>query len=459
MKHLSLIVLSFMVSGCLSLAPKYQRPDLPVATTFDTTVALQNHQSVLELPWKDFVHEASLAKVIDLALQHNRNLRKALANIEVARATYRIARSGEFPSIEANLAGSKARTNADTITQSSSATLGISSYELDLFGKVKQMSEQELETYLSVQEAAKTVQLTLISETISAWLTLIADEALLELSSQTLKSTQETYEIIQKRVALGIDTDITLLNAKTLYEEAKISTLTYQTHVEQDKAALELLVGNALSEDNFPKNLDASSQHWLHDVPVGLSSEILLQRPDVLEAEHTLKAANANIGVARAAYFPSITLTAKGGLGSSTLSGLFSGATSSIWSFSPSLNLPIFDAGSKDATLEYAKAKNDAAIAAYDLTIQTAFKEVKSALARRKTILEQLETQSALVDSNLKSHHIYLSRYEKGVDSYLNVLITQRSLYAAQQTLITTMLQELTNRVTLYQALGGGLKN
>lgn len=456
----SYLVLSLLLGGCVSLSPEYVRPSAPIATTFqegNTTT----QSSVLTLSWKAFIRDERLTKVIEKALEQSRDLRKAVANIEAARANYRIQRSGEFPSIEASATGSKARSvgsnGTTSITQSSSATVGLSSYELDFFGKNSQLSAKEWETFQGVAEAERLVRITLIADTATAWFTLASDQSLLTLSKQTLESANKSLAIVQKRVDLGVDSDVSLFDVKTTVQQARSNVANYTTLVAQDKAALELLVGASLDASLLPSGLDEQSSHWLMDVPVGLSSDILLQRPDVLEAEHNLKAANANIGVARAAYFPSITLTTKGGLGSNALSGLFTGGTSTIWSFVPTISLPIFDAGEREATLAYAKANRDALLATYELSIQTAFKEVSSALARRATIVEQLDAQKALVEADAKSYALYDARYQKGIDSYINVLTSQRALYSAEQSRIAVSLEALSNRVTLYRVLGGGL--
>lgn len=460
MRYMSMVLVSFLMSGCVSLAPEYERPSAPVPSTWKMDVN-ESNQSVLELSWKAFIRDERLSRVVAQSLEQSRDLRKAVANIEAARAMYRVQRSNEFPTLAADASGAKARTvtgaNSTAISQSSSATLGLSSYELDFFGKAKSLSESELETYKGVEEAERSVRITLIAETVSAWLTYASDQSLLSLSKQTEQSAKRSLELVQKRVELGIDSKVSQYNAQTIVQQARVDVASYTTKVAQDRAALELLVGGNVDETLLPTGLDVASHNWLADVPVGLSSEILLSRPDVLEAEHNLKSANANIGVARAAYFPSMTLTTKGGVGSSTLRGLFSGGTSTIWSFMPNLSLPIFDAGERAANLDYAKAKRDVYVASYEATIQTAFKEVSSALARRATIHDQYHAQEALVEASNQSYTLYDARYQKGVDTYLNALLAQRSFYSSQQSLISVRLEELSNRVTLYRVLGGGL--
>lgn len=458
MRSLSLVLVPFLVGGCVSLAPEYVRPSAPIPTTWEMG-GTQSSQSVKALQWQAFIRNEQLSGVVALSLEQSRNLRKAVANIEAARATYRIQKSSELPTIEAGATGSKARSSTSAITQSSSATLGVSSYELDFFGKARNLTAAELETYKGVEEAEKAVRIALIAETANAWLSYASDQSLLSLAQKTHESASKTVALVEKRVALGIDSRVSLYSAQSVLEQAKADVASYTTAVAQDHAALELLVGAKVDTSLLPTQLETASNAWLAEVPVGLSSEILLERPDVLEAEHTLKAAHANIGVARAAYFPSITLTGKGGVGSSTLSGLFSGGTSTIWSFVPNVSLPIFDAGERDANLEYAKAKRDVYLATYEETIQTAFSEVATALARRVSIFEQIRAQEALVEANKKSYALYDARYQKGVDTYLNTLLAQRSFYSAEKTLISVRLEELSNRVTLYRVLGGGLAN
>ncbi|MBN1840405.1 MAG: efflux transporter outer membrane subunit [Campylobacterales bacterium] len=457
MQKYSLILIPLLFAGCMSMAPEYVRPNAPIPSAFETPVS-QNDMPMMA--WQAFVHEPSLQAVVAQALEQSRNLKKAVANIEMARATYRVSKSAQFPSIDASATGSKARAisgESTAISESSSATVGLSSYELDFFGKVKSQSDASLETYKGVEEAAKTVRIALIAETMNAWLSYAADKALLDLAQQTQASAKASLDVVQKRVDLGIDTKVSLFNAQSVYQQARADVANYTTQVAQDRSALELLVGGKVADAHLPKGLDAISKEWLAQVPVGLSSSVLLNRPDVQESEHNLKSANANIGVARAAYFPSITLTTKGGVGTNSLTGLFDGGTSKIWSFAPTVTLPIFDMGERDANLDYAKAKKELYLATYEATIQTAFSEVESALSRRVTIVEQYEAQKALVQANANSYAIYDARYQKGVDTYLNALLSQRSFYSSQKAFINVRLEELRNRVTLYRVLGGGI--
>ena len=458
---MSITLVPFLLSGCMSLAPEYERPATPVPAQLRDV----NHsatQSVQALAWQDFIHEPRLSSVIGKSLEQSRDLRKAVANIEAARATYRITKSSELPSIDASVSNTKSRslnaaTNKTSITESSSATVGINSYELDFFGKIKSKTDIQWESYQGVEEAARAVKISLIGDVATAWLNLASDQSLLQLAYKTEESAKRSLSIVEARIQRGIDSKVALYEAQSVVHQARVDIASYTAKVGQDRAALELLVGATIDDSLLPQTLDANAETWIGDVPVGLSSQILLSRPDVLEAEHNLKSANANIGVARAAYFPSISLTATGGVGSNSLRGLFDGGTSTIWSFIPNVSLPIFDGGERDATLDYAKADRDIYVASYELAIQTAFKEVNSALARRATIYDQLEAQKSLVDADSKSYALYDARYQRGVDTFLNALISQRTLYAGEQNLISVRLEALTNRVTLYQVLGGGL--
>ncbi|AFL69267.1 efflux transporter outer membrane subunit [Sulfurospirillum barnesii] len=459
MQKYSLVLIPFLFVGCMSMAPEYVRPTAPIPSTFDVNTSVQK-SNPQDLSWEAFIQEPSLQAVVAQALEQSRDLKKAVANIEMARATYRVTRSAQFPSIDASATGSKARSisgESTAISESSTATVGLSSYELDFFGKVKSQSEASLESYKGVEEAEKTVRIALIAETINAWLSYASDTTLLHLAKQTEQSAKRSLEVVQKRVDLGVDTKVSLYNAQSIYQQARVDVANYTTQVAHDRSALELLVGAKVADVHLPKGLEEEAQAWLLDVPVGLSSEILLNRPDVLSAEHNLKSANANIGVARAAYFPSITLTTKGGVGTNSLTGLFDGGTSKIWSFAPTVTLPIFDMGERDANLDYAKAKKALYLATYEATIQTAFSEVERALSRRATIFEQYDAQKALVEANANSYAIYDARYQKGVDTYLNALLSQRSFYSSQKAFINVRLEELINRVTLYRVLGGGI--
>jgi multidrug efflux system outer membrane protein len=455
---------TFYLSGCAMLIPEYKRPLSPIPSGWNGSmskkpnIASSEDNKVFAMPWKEIVLDEQLRHVIEIAFKQSRSLREAVANIESAKATYNMQRASEFPMISAVLSGSKGNSlSSPSTTQSYSATARISSYELDLFGKAHSLSIAEYEKYLSLQENQHALRITLISEIVTAWLALASDKNLLELSRSTEVSAKKTLELMQKKVDLGVSSGLDLYEAQTLYYQAQADIAKYKTKVEQDKNAINLLAGEIIDDKWLPVGLNVNKK-YLAEVSTSMPSSVLLNRPDILAAEHDLKAANANIGASRAAYFPSISITTEGGLVSTALSNLFSGGATSVWSFVPNITLPIFDIGVRKSKLDYTKAQRDYYIAAYELAIQTAFKEVADALARRQTINDQLNAQNNLVKASKNSYLISDLRYKNGVDTYLNALVAQRTYYSAQQTLLLVQLEEMTNRITLYRALGGSEK-
>jgi multidrug efflux system outer membrane protein len=324
-----------------------------------------------------------------------------------------------------------------------------------LFGRVRSLSRAALESYLATEQAARATRISLIAETASAYLTLAADSSQLELSRRTVESAQRTMEVTRKRLEAGVSSRLDVRQAETVYQQARADLASTTALIAQDRNALELLTGSRLPDDLLPTELP-DNHDWLADVPAGLSSSVLLWRPDVLQAEHQLKSANANIGAARAAFFPRLSLTASTGLASTELSDLFSDGAS-IWSVGPNLTLPIFNGGANVANLQYANAQRELYVSQYELAIQTAFKEVADALAVRGTIQDQLDAQRALVDAAADSYQLAEARYTKGVDTFLNALDAQRILYNAEKSLVSARLTASDNIVTLYRVLGGGL--
>lgn len=450
---------AMILAGCSTLAPDYTRPDLPLPDQWQEQPGTQaqglSAEQAQEVPWKDFIRDPRLARLIEQALDSNRSLRETLADVEAARATYRVQRADLYPEIDAGLSGNRSKASGD-ISTTYEAEAGLTSYEIDLFGKNRSLTEAEMETWLASEETAKAARITLIGEIASAWLTLAADRNLLSLAQETAENARTTLDITRKRLDLGVDSRIDLASAETIYHSARSDIASYTTQVNQDINALRLLVGEGFDDSLLADTLP-ESEELVTDVPAGLSSEVLLMRPDVQAAEHSLKSANANIGAARAAFFPSLTLTATGGLASSVLSDLFTGGASSIWTIAPSLTLPIFDGGANDAALAYAEAQQKKYLAAYEYAIQSAFSEVADALARRATIQDQLDAQEALVAAATRSYELSLARYQNGVDSFQSALEAQRTMYSARQTLISTRQADLDNRITLYRVLGGGL--
>ncbi|BDT69420.1 outer membrane protein OprM [Comamonadaceae bacterium OS-1] len=455
---LTSLALAIVLAGCSSLAPHYERPAAPVPAVFPTASA---SGQAADIDWRDFFADAKLRSLIDLALANNRDLRVAVLNIAQARAQYRVQDAAAWPTLNATGSGSASRTPASlsgtgqaVVGHQYSASIGTSAYELDLFGRVRSLNAQALESYLSTAEARRSTQISLVAEVASAYLTWSADLDRLALARQTLQSQSDTYGLTQRRFELGTDSALTLRQQQTSVESARVDVASYTAQVALDQNALALLLGTAVPADLAPTGL-ATRVSALPDLPAGLPSDLLQRRPDILQAEHTLQAASYNIGAARAAFYPRISLTASAGSSSTDLAGLFK-AGAGAWSFVPQITLPLFDGGANQANLDIATVTRDIHIAQYEKTIQTAFREVADALAQRSNLGDQLSAQQALVDATADSFQLSNARYQRGVDSYLDVMVTQRSLYAAQQGLIGTQLSRLANEVTLYKVLGGG---
>lgn len=450
-----------LLGGCINLAPEYQRPEAPVAEQWLPGSQPGKGEAAADIHWQQFFTDSRLARLQTLALANNHDLRLASLNIEKAQAQYRIQRAALFPAIDAGVSGTHARTPASssssgvaTTSHDYSAQLGLSSYELDVFGRLRNLKDEALEAYLSLAETRRSTQISLVAEVATAWLTLAADNELLRLAQETLRSQQATYELTQRSHALGGSSGLALAQAQTTVESARGDVAVYASQILQDRNALRLLVGSEIPDELLP-GASLQSAALLVRVPDELPSSLLQRRPDVLAAEHTLKSANIDIGAARAAFFPSISLTANAGSASSALSGLFK-AGSGAWTFAPSISLPLFDAGSNRATLDAAKVEREIQVQTYQQTVQSAFKEVADALAERSTLDERLDAQQALTDASRKSFELADALYRGGSQSYLEALDAQRSLYSAQQDLISLRLAEQSNRVTLYKVLGGG---
>ena len=478
------------LAGCTSLAPDYARPMLPVPATLNGTNGPNGSEGTALAPetgpmgWQDFLQDPRLLELVALALQNNRDLRVAVLAIEKARAQYGVEQSNRFPAVGATAAGTRTRTADDLNTSGRSPTssqysaqLGFSSYEIDFFGRVKNLNEAALQEFLRTTENRRSVQLSLVAEVANAWLTLDADGRRLQLAQDTLRSRQKSYELTERSHALGAASGLTLAQAQTTVDTARADVAAFTSQVARDRNALALLAGApvpaALLPDGANPGATASSAQaasasasvapapslatpaaTLLAVPGDLPSSVLLNRPDVRAAEYTLRGAYASIGAARAAFFPSITLTASAGTASNALSGLFDGGNGT-WSFAPQIRLPIFDAGRNRANLQIAETARDTALAQYDKAVQTAFREVADALAERATLAERLQAQQSLQAATLKALQLSQARYRLGADSYLPVLDAQRALYSAQQTLIGLALAEQANRITLYKVLGG----
>jgi multidrug efflux system outer membrane protein len=454
------------LAGCSTMAPKYTQPALPVPASWPSGPAYKDAQKGAEKPmadiaWQEFFVDPQLRKLIALALENNRDLRVAVLNIERSQALYQIQRSDLLPKVDASAGGNFQRVPADfsltgqpeTIHQYS-VGLGVSSYELDLFGRVRSLKDQALEQYLATEQARRSVQVSLVSQVAAGYLTLAADRERLKLAKETLTSQQSSFQLTKSRFDAGVSSALDLHQAQTTVDTARVDIARFTTLVAQDANALNLVVASKVEAELLPQTLSETLTS-LKEIAPGLPSDVLLRRPDILQAENLLKGFNANIGAARAAFFPRITLMTSVGFGSNELAGLFTGA-GFAWSFAPQISLPIFDAGSNKASLTVAEVDRDIAVAQYEKAIQTAFSEVADALAQHGTIDDQLAAQQSLTDATGESYRLSRARYEKGVDSYLTVLDSERSLYVAQQGLIGVRLARLANLVTLYKVLGGG---
>jgi len=461
----SIILTMICLAGCTTLAPKYTRPEAPIPSNWPSGPAYKDSAvtpgapAVADIGWREFYVDEQLQKVIGLALNNNRDLRVAALNIEKARALYRIQRAELFPTVDTVGIGSKQRLPADVsgtghsmTVEQYSVNLGVSSWELDFFGRIRSLKDRALEQYLATEQARRSAQISLVSEVASVYLTLSADRESLKLAQDTLESQEATYNMIRRRYEVGVSSELDLRQAQTRVEAARVDVARYTRQVALDENALNLLVGSSVPAELLPGKLDAVTA--LKDITSGLPSEVLLRRPDILQAENQLKAANANIGAARAAFFPRINLTTIIGTISDELSGLFKSG-SGTWTFASQIIMPIFDTRLRWG-LKAVKADREIAVAHYEKTIQAGFREVADALAQRGTVGDQIAAQESLVQASAEAYRLSNIRYIKGIDSYLRVLDAQRSLYAAEQGLIALRLAELTNRVTLYRVLGGG---
>jgi multidrug efflux system outer membrane protein len=455
------------LAGC-TLAPKYERPAAPVSTNWPGSTLSDGNVSggsttnaVADIAWRDFFQDPRLQQIIGLALTNNRDLRVAVLNVEVSRAQYRIRRADLLPHVDA--AGGFARqrlpkyqvsSGDSAINNQYSLGLGTTSYELDLFGRIRSLKAQALENYFATEEARRNVQIALVAEVAVQYLNGLELDAQLAVARQTLASVQAAYDLNKQSYDVGNASELDLRSAEAQVQAAKVSIAGYEQLRNQSENALTLLVGETLPT-NLPPAQPLDEQKLLTDLPPGLPSDLLQRRPDILAAEHELKAANANIGAARAAFFPAIKITADAGVSSQQLSQLFASG-SGTWLFNPQITLPIFAAGQNKANLDVAKLNKQIEIANYEKTIQTAFREVADALAAKSYLDEQIASQEKLVAAEQGRYDLSDARYRNGADNYLSVLLAQQDLYSAQQNLVALRFSRLSNLIGLYQALGGG---
>ncbi len=458
-KFLFILINLFIFTGC-SLKPDIEYNDSIIPTEFKNSKDKNSNLEYIQPNWQDFVKNDKLKELIKLAIENNRDLKIAILNIESARATYRIEKAKYFPSIDAKASNTNARdvtsNNNTEISRTYSAKFG-ASYELDLFGKTRSLNDSTLQSYLATKYAATSAKISLISEVINIWNTLSSNIEHLKLLQNSIDNLEVASELTQKKFDMGIILIDDVFSSQTSLKETEVNLLNQLTTIEKNKNALELLVSTSIPNDLLPTGFK-DTENSLMLIQSGLSSEVLFSRPDIIEAEYNLKAKNANIGVARAAFFPSITLTADYGLASTSLSSLFNGNAQTVWSFIPSINLPIFKGGENKTNLDYANAQQKIALAQYEKTIQSAFKDVSDALIERANISKQLNAQEDLVNTAQKSYEVALNSYKYGLGTYLNVLVAQKTLFDTQRVLVDTKLNELINRVSLYTSLGGNEK-
>jgi len=444
-----------LLAGCISLAPKYERPAAPIPANF-----AGGQGSAAALPLDQFVREPKLRQLLVRVVGQNRTLRRAALDVESARQLYRIQRAQMLPTITATVQAVKAREFIGIPMQPTidvteyTASVGLASWEIDLFGRLKNLSDAKLQGYLAAVERVKAARISLVAETATAYVTLAADRSRLAIARDTMTTSQRAMDLVEQLVGGGTSNRGDYWQAATVFQQARADVALLTAAIAQDRDALELLAGGPIDDALLPDALPAQLD-WFAEVPVGLSSSVLLARPDVIAAEHDLIAANANIGEARAEFFPTLSLTASGGLVSMALAALFTGPTA-VWMIAPSLAQPLFRGGAGGAHLAYTKTQKESFIAAYELAIQTAFREVADALATRATIQEQLSAQAALVEAANKSVELAVARYKAGIDTFLTTLVSARALYAAQNSFVSTQLSALSNRIVLYRVLGGG---
>jgi outer membrane protein, multidrug efflux system len=464
------VLATMLATGC-TMAPKYERPAQPVTGMFpsDGVYASQPGASAgarsaegaaaVDIGWRDFFADARLQRLIDIALKNNRDVRVAVLNVQAAQAQYRVVRSELMPTVGAVAGQSRQRTPSDLSvfgqTISNTYNVGLNgSWEIDLFGRVQSLKDQALAQYFATAYARKAAEISLVSQVATQYLQVLEADDLLRVTQQTLTTAQDSSKLIKLQFDNGTASELDLAQSQTIVETAAANLQAQERARAQAVNALVLLIGEPMPDD-LPRGAALNGQALLADIPAGLPSDLLTRRPDIMEAEQNLLAANANIGAARAAFFPRISLTGSFGTLSPSLGGLFK-AGSAAWSFAPSITLPIFEGGQNLANLDLANIQKNIQIAQYEKAIQSAFREVADGLAARGTYDQQIKALERDTAAQQRRLDLSTLRYRNGVDSYLGVLEAQQDLYAAQQTLITARTQRAGNLVTLYRALGGG---
>ena len=465
-KFLLLSAAVALMGGC-TLAPKYTRPAppvpaaLPSGPAYGPTSAAEPAGAASSMPWQEFIADQRLQKVIAMALEGNRDLRLAALNVERARALYGVERAAVLPTVGVTASGGEQRVPGDLsatgramTTEQYSVNLGIASWEIDFFGRIRSLKAAALQQYLATEQARCGVQILLVSGVANAYLTLAADREILKLAQTTLETQQGVYDLVKRRCEGGLVPELDVHRARVQVDTARRDVARFTQQVARDENAMTLLVGSPVPDELMPADLGSVTPP--KEISPGLSSDVLLHRPDILGAEAVLKAAHANIGAARAAFFPSISLTTTIGTASADLSGLFKSG-SGTWSYAPQILLPIFNPQTWFAA-RVSRVDREIAIVQYEQAIQASFREVSDALAIRGSMDQEVSAQESLVQEVTEVSRLSETRYAKGIDSYLGVLDAQRSMYAAQQVLVTLRLARVTNQVTLYTVLGGGGK-
>ena len=462
MRRLALFLAATSLGAC-SMDPHYVRPELPVPPSWPVGDAYlkQSEAALPSISYRDIFRDPRLQTLIEQALVNNRDLRVAAANIASARAQYHIQRAELLPEVDASAGyrfadpggGNSSGTSTNRASGSFSADIGINAFEIDLFGRVRSLSRAAQNRYFETEAAARTTRLTLVGDIGTAWLTYASDRSLLKIAQDTAASAGESVKLTKARLDGGIAPRTDLAQAQIVLTTAQSDLAQQTTLVAQDVNALQLLVGAPIDPALLPASIDEAAKSFA-ELPAGLDSGILLRRPDVVQAEYELRATNAEIGAARAALFPRISLTALAGFASGPLGSLFTGGAFN-YSVAPNVSYPIFRAGAGKAGVRQSEAQRDAALATYEKAIQTAFREVSDALARRGTIEAQTTAQRALTAAASDNYRLSDARYRGGIDTFLQSLDAQRSLYSAQRSLIATELVAASNRVTLYRVLGG----
>ena len=449
------LALVLLLAGCASMAPHYERPAAPVAATFPGAGADNSTIVTADIEWQSFFGDSQLKQLIALALENNRDLRMAVLNIELARSQYQVRRADQLPTLNLAAAGSRQPGANGSSTSLYTVGLGVTSFELDFFGRVRSLSDAALAQFLATEEARKSVQVSLVASVANIYLAVLADGDLIGLTQQTLGAREESLKLTKLKFDQGVISELDFQQAQSLVEGARVTLAQQQRQRALDLNALSLLVGQPLPGAAPASTLAAVAIPA--SLPAGLPSNLLVTRPDIRQAEQQLIAANANIGAARAAFFPRISLTGSAGIASSELSSLVKGGAFA-WTLAPQLLLPIFDGGRNRANFGVAQTSRDIAVAQYEKSIQIAFREVADALAGQATYSEQLRAQRAQADAEAARFKLSDLRYKNGVASYLDLLDAQRSLFIAQQAIVQTQLAQLQNQVTLYKVLGGGMK-